>query len=284
MEHSKFLAKPENRWIHSVIEVVRTTSLYFQPQIRTKILNEGWASYWHEKLFLNDARINGHEVDFAVVNAKVTSMPRVGLNPYALGMRMFEFIESQADKGRISYDYQRLANRYSREKYDSEANEGKPTIFRIRETFCDAMFINTFIDQEFVDLNKLFVADKRLNKQRMTWEYFVKSRKAEHYKKMVSDSLYHPPSIKIDVDENNALVINHIFEEKPLYRDYIAGTLMGIEFLWGDRVTLFTHEPEAEKKSATASDTVSREKSSEIKWQRIKYTMKDRKITRIVMP
>jgi stage V sporulation protein R len=284
MEHSKFLARPENKWMHSVIEVVRTTSLYFQPQIRTKILNEGWASYWHEILFLQDERIRGHEVDFAVINAKVTSMPRVGLNPYALGMRLFQFIESQADKGKISYDYQRLADQYRRSKYDHKAGEGKSFIFQVRENFCDAMFVNTFIDQDFVDLHRLFVADRRLNKQRMTWEYFVKSRKAEHFRKMIADSLYHPPSVKIDVDENNTLALNHIFEEKPLYRDYIANTLMGMEFLWGDRVTLFTHEPEVEKKTATASDNASPEKRSEIKWQRIKYTMKDRKITRIIMP
>ena len=86
----------------SVIEIFRKTSLFFQPQIRTKILNEGWASYWHEKLFLQDDRIRGHEVDFARVHAGVTSMPRVGLNPYALGMRLFYHIHDMAEKGRCS--------------------------------------------------------------------------------------------------------------------------------------------------------------------------------------
>ena len=56
-----------------VVQIVRQTSLYFQPQIRTKIMNEGWASYWHETLFMRDDRIAGHEVDFARVNAMVTN-------------------------------------------------------------------------------------------------------------------------------------------------------------------------------------------------------------------
>lgn len=283
VEHSEFLGKDENRWMHSVIEVVRTTSLYFQPQIRTKILNEGWASYWHETLFLQDERINGHEVNFAVINAKVTSMPRVGLNPYALGMRLFYYLESQADKGKISYDYQRMADRNAREGYDEKSGAGKSFIFDVRENFCDSMFINTFIDQEFVDLHQLFVADKRLNKQRMTWEYYVKSRKAEHYKKMVGDSLYHPPSVKIDIDEDNTLVINHLHEGKPLYRDYIQGTLMGVEFLWGDKVSLFTNEPEPAKKKPPSSEKPDKEKEREIQWQRVKYSMKDKKMTRVVM-
>jgi stage V sporulation protein R len=82
MERSDFLRKEENGWIKPIMQVVRNTSLFFQPQIRTKILNEGWASYWHEKLFLADDRINGHEVDFARVHSGVTALPRVGLNPH----------------------------------------------------------------------------------------------------------------------------------------------------------------------------------------------------------
>ena len=101
MENSEFLQKEKNKWMKSVLQVVRKTSLFFQPQIRTKIMNEGWASYWHEILFLQDDRISGHEVEFARVNSGVTSMPRVGLNPYALGMRLFYYLEEMADKGQI---------------------------------------------------------------------------------------------------------------------------------------------------------------------------------------
>ncbi len=55
--HSDFLNKDENLWMKPIIQVVRKTALFFQPQIRTKIMNEGWASYWHEKLFRQDDRI-----------------------------------------------------------------------------------------------------------------------------------------------------------------------------------------------------------------------------------
>ncbi len=101
MEHSEFINKEENQWMKQVMQVVRNTSLFFQPQIRTKIMNEGWASYWHEKLYLQDERIRSHEVEFARVNAGVTSMPRVGLNPYALGMRIFQYIEDNGRQGEI---------------------------------------------------------------------------------------------------------------------------------------------------------------------------------------
>jgi stage V sporulation protein R len=283
MENSEFLAREENRWMLTVMEVVRTTSLYFQPQIRTKILNEGWASYWHENLFLKDDRIGGHEVDYAVINAKVTSLPRVGLNPYALGMRLFYFLEAQAESGKLSYDYERIADRGLRRAYNAGTGKGKQFIFDVRRNFCDSMFINSYINQEFVDKYKLFVADKWLDKKRMVWQYYIKSKKAEDYKQMIVDTLYHPPAVTISVDDKNTLVLNHLFEGKPLYRDYISATLMGVEFLWGSKVCLFTYEPEPVKQPPGRSQAKTEDTRGKIAWKRIKYTMTNRKMTRTMV-
>ncbi|MGD2037343.1 MAG: SpoVR family protein, partial [Desulfobacterales bacterium] len=185
LEHSDLLNKEENRWMKPVIEMVRKTSLFFQPQIRTKIMNEGWASYWHEKLFLQDDRIEGHEVDFARTNAFVTSLPRVGLNPYALGMRIFHYIEELADKGKYSIEFKRLLDARKREKFDAKTGTGKAFVFKVRENLNDFMFINTFVDQDFINRTKLFVAAKRINQNKGVWEYYVKSRKAKDYRQML---------------------------------------------------------------------------------------------------
>ncbi len=275
IEHSEFLNKEENKWMISVMEVVRNTSIFFQPQIRTKIMNEGWASYWHEILFLQDDRINGHEVDFARVNAKVTSMPRVGLNPYALGMRLFYFIKDMVDKGKYSVEYKKLLDQGKRDKYDSGNGNGRDFIFKIRENFSDFMFINTFVDQDFVTSNDLFVAGRRINKKKMVWEYYVKSRQAEDYREMLFSKLYHPPRIEIDEEKSkrNFLYLVHHFEGKPLVKEYISNTMLGIEYLKGGPVKLETSEV-----SVTAPPKEGEE--PEIKWERILYTMEKRKLTR----
>ena len=279
MEYSPFLNREENRWMLMVMEVVRSTSLYFQPQIRTKILNEGWASYWHEQLFLGDDRINGHEVDFAIVNAKVTSMPRVGLNPYALGMRLFQYLETQAEKGKMGLEYFQTADQHQRRTFDRATGQGRAFIFHVRENYSDSMFINSFLDQEFVDLHRLFVVGKRLNKERQTWQYYVRSRKAADYQQMVADSLYHPPRVTVTVAENNALVLNHVFEGKPLVRDFIQGVLLGVEFLWGDEVHLYTSDPVPVQAGKEAEEKEERPKRT-IDWKRFRYSIKDRSVTR----
>jgi len=289
LEHSDFLNKEENRWMKPVIEAVRKTSLFFQPQIRTKIMNEGWASYWHEKLFLQDDRIEGHEVDFARTNAFVTSLPRVGMNPYALGMRIFHYIEELVDKGKYSIEFKRLLDAREREKFDAKTGAGKVFVYKVRENLNDFMFINTFMDQDFINRTNLFVAGKRLNQNKGVWEYFIKSRKAKDYRQMLFDMLYHPPHITIDPEKskNGDLYLNHHFEGKPLVKDFIANTMMGIEYLWGAPVKLETREVEKVESQKMQIPipglTMPLEddgKQMEIKWQQVLYTMKDRKLSK----
>jgi len=276
IDHSPLLRREENAWMKQVVQIVRDTSLYFQPQIRTKIMNEGWASYWHETLFMRDDRIAGHEVDFARVNAAVTSMPRVGLNPYALGMRLFYFIEEAADRGRYSHQFLSLLDQHQRRQFDHQTGRGKDYIFAIRENLNDFLFTGTFIEQDFVDRHKLFVADKVLDQQRMVWQWYVKSRNAQDYKQMVQDSLYHPPHITVDPvgTRDGALALVHHHEGKPLVRDFIANTLLGLEYLWGGPVSLETTDVE-DVAEPEAPDEV-----PEVTWQRVRYTMRDRALSR----
>jgi len=288
IRHSPFLKEDGNEWMKSVIQIVKNTSLYFQPQIRTKIMNEGWASYWHEYLFMSDDRICGHEVDFASVNAKVTAMPKVGLNPYALGMRLIQHIQDMEDKGCYSFDYMFLKDEFGRKNYDREKKSGDAFILKIRENFNDFTFINTFVDQEFVDRHGLFVAGKRLNKDKMAWEYYIQSKKAQDYKQMIIDTLYHPPEIHVDKSfcKDGVLYLNHTFENKPLKIDYIENTMKGIEYLWGGPVHLETSEPAAPVPAGInqstfwdpSSQKTAEKKPDPVKWKRILYMMENRKL------
>jgi len=271
IKNSPFIKKEENQWIRSVLSVIRNTALYFEPQIRTKTINEGWASYWHDKLFIRDKRIKGHESAYAKLNAGVTSISRIGLNPYAIGLRLIQYVEELANKGKFSFAYQKNKDLTFREQYDLNTSKGMETIFDLRKYFSDFTLINTFVDQDFVDLHDLFVVGQRYNPSRNSIEYFVKSRKAEDYKKMLIDSLYHPPRISINhqkTDENNLYLI-HKFENKQLLKDYIPETMMGIEYLWGGQVQLETTNI---IKKQQGDDEV-------YEYRKVLYTMKNKKIS-----
>ncbi|MDX1607592.1 MAG: SpoVR family protein [Candidatus Spechtbacterales bacterium] len=255
-ENSSVLNDEDNLWMKDVMQVIRRTSLYFQPQMRSKIANEGWASFWHERLFIQDEHIEGHEVDYSIVNSGVTASPRVGLNPYATGMKLFEFIEELGRKGRLSREYQLLDRIEDRRNYDSGGGEaaGKEALFAARKYLNDEGLIDFLSEkdfQDFVDKNKLFIAGIRPHRDPYKWdraEVYIKSRDGEEYRKLLKEQLYHPPNIKINekkaYDFEVELYLDHIYEGKALVEKYIEPALRGLEFLAGGPVVLETTEYE----------------------------------------
>ncbi|MBM2814959.1 MAG: SpoVR-like family protein [Ignavibacteria bacterium] len=277
-DNSSFLNKESNLWMKEVMTIVRNTSLYFSPQIRTKIINEGWASYWHEELFGKDERIAGHEIDFAVINSKVTSISRVGLNPYAIGLRLIQNVEDLADRGKLSLEFQEIFNSENRESFNRKTGTGRQAIFELRKNFSDFMLVNTFVTQDFVDKYDLFVVGRRYNEDKSTYEYYVKSRKAEDYKQMLIDSMYHPPKIDVDLTKttDSVLYLTHKFEGRQLVREFIPDVLLGIEYLWsgcsGGNFQVQLETTEIYKKKTTGDD------AAENEYKRVLYSMKEKKI------
>lgn len=274
-DNSPFLKKEDNGWIKSILTIIRNTGLYFSPQIRTKTINEGWASYWHDELFRRDERIKGHEVNYAVINAGVTSISRVGLNPYAIGLRLIQHVESLANEGKIGREFEQVQNIEQRELWNKNTGKGKDAIFFLRKHFSDFMLFNTFTSQDFVDKFNLFVVGQRLDAERGVIQYYVKSKKAADYKQMLIDSLYHPPRVTVDIEKTTEkkLVLVHHFEGKPLYREYIPDVLVSLEFLWGGEIEFQTTE--AIRKQPATPDA-----KPEIEYKKVVYNIQNRKIAK----
>ncbi|OHA51526.1 MAG: hypothetical protein A3A97_03635 [Candidatus Terrybacteria bacterium RIFCSPLOWO2_01_FULL_40_23] len=250
-EHSEFLNKNENKWMKEVMQVVRRTSLYFQGQIRTKICNEGWASLWHQRLFIPDERIRTHEVDFAKVDSRVTADPRIGINPYAVGKHLFEFIEDLARKGRLSPDYQLLKDIEARKNYDAQHGEaiGRQALFEARRIVDDATLINFLSEkdfQDFVDKYQLFVVGARPHPEDPDKaELYIKTKDGKRYRDLLNASLYHPPYIEYESKSHGPqLYLNHVYEGRSLVTKYIPAVLAGLSFFTGRDVRLETTEYE----------------------------------------
>jgi stage V sporulation protein R len=270
-DNSPFLKKDRNHWMKDVISIVRNTAVYFEPQIRTKIINEGWASYWHDTLFRQDDRIKGHEIAYARINAYVTSINRAGLNPYAIGLRLVQYVEELAERGKLDYRFSKIQNREDRDNYHQQTKLGKPSLFELRRNFSDFTLIKTFVSQDFIDEHDLFVLGRRFDRQRQVHQYYVKSRKAEDYQKMLVDSLYHPPHVTIDMEhtDDRRIRLKHHFEGKELLRDFIGNTMLGIEFLWGAQVELETTEINHRNENQKAT------------FKKVLYLMKDRRLGKV---
>ena len=53
-----------SEWEKDILQIVRDESSYFKPQIETKIMNEGWASYWHYHLLQQLNLPQGFHIEF----------------------------------------------------------------------------------------------------------------------------------------------------------------------------------------------------------------------------
>ncbi len=295
LENSEFINKEQKIWMKDILEVIRRTSLYFQPQIRTKTANEGWASLWHDRLFMADERIRGNEVNYARVNSGVLVDPRVGYNPYSVGMHLYEFIEELAKKGKLSYAFQLVKDSETRKKYDEKKGDeyAKNVLFEVRKNLNDSMLINFLSEdefQDFVDKYKLFVAGTRFNQEKWVIEYYIKSKSGKKYREMINKQLYHPPYVVIDEEKAkpDGLYLNHVFEGRMLVSKYIGPVLKGLEFLWGrgKKIQLETTEFEVKNKEDYRAWLFGgRQEDSKPEFQklRVRYTVFDKKFTRDIL-
>ncbi len=87
-------------WQRELIRIARKISQYFYPQKQTKVMNEGWATFWHytlmNELYQEGKISEGSMLEFLQTHTNVVFQPDYdsphynGINPYALGFNMFK--------------------------------------------------------------------------------------------------------------------------------------------------------------------------------------------------
>jgi spore cortex formation protein SpoVR/YcgB (stage V sporulation) len=100
IEKNAPLLKP---WQREIVRFVRKIAQYFYPQAQTKVMNEGWACFWHYTLLhaLYDEGLVTDEFMLEVLqtHTNVIMQPPYnspyynGINPYALGYNMMQDIK-----------------------------------------------------------------------------------------------------------------------------------------------------------------------------------------------
>ena len=67
-------------WQRDIMTMIREEMLYFWPQLETKIMNEGWATYWHQRILREMDLTSDEAVEFAKLNAAVVQPSRTNIN------------------------------------------------------------------------------------------------------------------------------------------------------------------------------------------------------------
>jgi stage V sporulation protein R len=143
-------------WQADCLGIVREESYYYAPQAMTKVMNEGWASYWHSTLmtkhFVNATDI----IDYADHHSGTVHMPPGNFNPYKVGIELFRDIEDRWNKGKFGKEYEEAENLGQKKHWDKGLGLGREKIFEVRRVYNDVNFIDEFMTPEFIDKHKFY--------------------------------------------------------------------------------------------------------------------------------
>ncbi len=232
---------PLERWERDVLEVVREEAYYFAPQGMTKIMNEGWATYWHSHIMTQKVLSASEIVDYADHASGVTASAPGQLNPYKLGVELYRHVEDRWNKGRFGKEWEECNDMTARRHWDRRLGLGRRKIFEVRKLYNDVTFIDEFFTEEFCRDNKFFSFG--FNERSGNWE--VESREFKKVKEKLLFRLTNFGQPFIYVEDGNfenrgELLLRHHHEGIDLKMDHARDTLMGLNRVWKRPVNLLT--------------------------------------------
>jgi len=217
---------PLKPWQQNILSMVREEAQYFRPQAMTKVMNEGWASYWDSYImttcgFAADTGI----IDYAKHHAGVLGGKYNLSNPYKLGNALFNDIKTRWDKGQFGKEYENCEDYQEKKNWDKKLGLGMEKIYEVRANYNDLTFLNEFFTEEFCRKYEFFEYQRMPN----TNEYVCVSKDYKAIKRKLIERYINcgKPIIYLEnlKHHNNEVYLRHEWDGRPLDNDYLMGTL-----------------------------------------------------------
>ncbi|HMA81075.1 MAG TPA: SpoVR family protein, partial [Candidatus Binatia bacterium] len=228
-DHNPRLAE----WEKDLLTIVHKQAQYFVPQIETKIMNEGWASFWHKRIVEALELPQGLHMEFIIRHTQVLRPSPGSLNPYHVGMKVWEDIEKRWDNPTA----EEIA------EFGPRRKSGRDKLFEVREVERDASFLRRYLTEELIRELNLFEYKSRGNDQ-------VVSRVADEDNwRQIKETLIQNvgtatiPVIKVEDSgdlNNRTLLLKHAHDGRDLQLEYAEKTLKYVQQLWGRDVVMET--------------------------------------------
>ena len=232
---------PLENWERDVLSMVREEAYYFAPQAQTKIMNEGWASYWHTTIMTQRALEDSEVIDYADRHAGTMGVQPGSINPYKLGLELFRDIEDRWNKGRFGKEWEECDSLARRKSWDTAAGLGRQKIFEVRRHYNDVTFIDEFLTTDFIRDHKMFTYG--FNKKTGNWEITDREAKVVRDKLLGQLTNMGQPFVSVidgNYENRGELLLKHMHEGTDLRQDYMRDTLANLQSIWTRPVALVT--------------------------------------------
>lgn len=232
---------PIEEWQADIIGILREEAYYFLPQRMTKIMNEGWASYWHSTIMTQKALDASEIVDFADKHAGVMYMSKQNINPYKIGIELMRDIEYRWNRGMFGKDYNECPSMKDKLAWDTKLGKGREKIFEVRKSHNDISFIDEFLTPDFCERQQLFTY--KYNPRSGRFEIDSKDFNAIKQKLLGQLTNFGQPIIEVE-DGNymnrKELLLSHVHYGVDLDVNFANETLRNLFAIWRRPVNLKT--------------------------------------------
>jgi stage V sporulation protein R len=228
-DHNPFLAE----WEKDVLGVVHEEAQYFIPQIETKIMNEGWATYWHKRILDSLELPPELQLEFIVRHNQVVRPFPGGLNPYHIGLRVWEDIVRHYD----------TPTPEEAEGLGPTHPTGTQKLFEVREADRDVSFLRRHLTEELMRDLHLFEYEAKGDDLVISHVADVDGWERVKDTLLKSVGMGSVPVIRVadaDYNQNRTLYLVHAHEGRDLQLEYAEKSLGYIRRLWQRDVALET--------------------------------------------
>lgn len=232
---------PLQDWERDILSMIREEAYYFAPQGQTKILNEGFASFFHSRIMTEKVLQDSEVIDFADHHSGTMAMQPGQLNPYKIGIELLRNIRERWDKGQFGKEWAECGDMRARKEWDRKLGLGMQKIFEVRALYNDVMFLDEFLTPEFCAEQKMFVFAFNVTADR----FEIASREFEKIKKQLLFQMtnFGQPIIRV-ADANfkglGQLLLKHAHEGVDMQMDWGRETMKALHAVWKKPVHLET--------------------------------------------
>lgn len=253
-----FLAEQSHQledWQRVLLHLVREEWIYFFPNMRTKIMNEGYAAFWHERILENSPITADEHIDFRRMHTGVVSSGHgFSTNPYLVGYKLWRDIEKRWD-GEAEEEEKTWYGESVK-----KGGRGMKKVFEVASQFRDADFIRNFLTEKLVRELDLYAYHFKGDVQKKEGQWVTDGVVWQKVRDTLADQLTSLgiPAIMVedgDFKRRGELLLTHDFgsDSYSLDLDYAGRTLRHVYKLWGRPVHLTT-KVEGQKNLITCTD------------------------------
>lgn len=230
-------------WQRDILGIVREEMLYFLPQIRTKIMNEGWASLVHERILESLPLTPAEHIEFRRMHSSVL-LPgsRMSINPYYVGYQILRDVERRWNGEPPEEDETPETDWLERPK-PRPRGEGWQKLLEVREMECDVTFLRKYLTEGLVKRLDLYTYKLEEVNGDLVWR--IQETDWEKVRDALLDSMtnFGVPVVTVedgDYERRGELYLKHHYDGKPLDMEYTTRALRNIYTIWGRPVHLET--------------------------------------------